>query len=366
MPVASRKWWVLAFFAVIVAFLLYRSRGLLHLNQFSGVKLWDVLRGANVLYFLAAVLLIYVCYFLRAVRWSNFQKYVGDSRIVPIFNLTVAGFSAVFLLGRVGEPVRPLLISRRGKVPLADTFGIYALERMFDTGFSVVVLASWFLIVTVQKFLNPYSIPSPLENARKTAGTVLTLLVIGILVLLVYVRSHGGPMLERRMQTWLAAHGWRASFARIVLGVARGVTTIRNWRDLTYALALSAVHWFLIILVYYLAAKGFGGTLATLRFQDAMLILALTLVGSVFQLPGIGGGPQAVMIGAYTKLFGVPSEAAVAAAMVLYLITFAASTIAGVPILIKEGWSIGQLKSMSEHEAEEIDAEIIEHPAKPL
>ncbi len=352
--------------AVLLGFVLYHFRHSLPLGQFSGEKLWQAIKRADPLYLLAAVFLIYVCYFLRALRWRNFQKYVGNSNLFHILSMTLAGFSAVFLFGRVGEPVRPLLISRKDKIPLADTFGIYALERLIDMGFSVGVLGCWFLIATFQKFLHADQVSPALESARKTAGTILTLGLIGLIVLAIYIRTHGASMMEGKMQAWLAHHGWRASVARIVLGVARGLKTIRTWGDFLYAFAISALHWFLVVLVYYLIALGFGGKLATLRFQDSMLILALTLVGSLFQLPGIGGGPQAVMIGAWTRLFGVPAELAFAAAMVTYLVTFAMCTFAGVPILFREGWSLGDLRRMSQHEDEQIDAEIAEPPATPL
>jgi len=60
--------------------------------------------------------------------------------------MTLAGFSAVFLLGRAGEPVRPLLLSRKAGLPIADTFGIYVLERLLDTA-STAVLAAIGLIL---------------------------------------------------------------------------------------------------------------------------------------------------------------------------------------------------------------------------
>jgi glycosyltransferase 2 family protein len=359
----SRKALFAALSILVAGYLLYHFRATIHLSQFSGAKLWAALRGADPLYILASVFLIYVCYLLRAIRWQNFQKHVGNARTIPIFKMTLAGFSAVFLFGRVAEPIRPMLISRKEKIPLADTFGVYALERFIDLVFSVAVLASWFLTVTLQKFLHPDQTTGVLEGARKTAGTVLTLGIVGLVALILYLRAHGANIVDARMQVWLAVHGWRSSVARIVLGIARGLKSIRTWRDFSYAFAVSAAHWFLIILIYYLVAHSFGGKLASLRFQDSILLLALTLVGSLFQLPGIGGGPQAVMIGAYTKLFDVPLEAAAVAAMVVYLVTFAACIFAGVPILIREGWSIGELKRMREHEDEEIGAEIAEHPA---
>ena len=210
MALKSRKALFAALGILVAGYLLYHFRGSLHLGQFSGAKLWEALRGADPLYILASVILIYVCYFLRAIRWQNLQKHVGTAHIIPIFNMTLAGFSAVFLFSRLGEPVRPMLISRKEKIPLADTFGIYALERFLDLVFSVVVLASWFITVTIQKFLHPGGGTDVLESARKTAGTLLTVGIIGLVVLIVYLRTHGGTMLQARMEVWLAAHGWRA------------------------------------------------------------------------------------------------------------------------------------------------------------
>jgi glycosyltransferase 2 family protein len=366
MPVQSRKWWLLALFAALIAFLLYRSRSLLHLSQFSGAKLWDALRDANFFYLFLAVVLIYCCYFLRAVRWQNLQQHIGTARLGPIFRSTLAGFSAVFLLGRVGEPVRPLLISRHEGVPIADTFGIYALERFIDIGFSVILLAAWVLTATLGRHAHPESASVALDSARKSAGTVLALAIVGLILIFAYVRLHGAAMIEGTMQSWVAAHGWRAAIGRIVLGIARGLKTIRTWGDFAFVLGISALHWFLISVVYYLVALAFGGKLASLPFQDSLFVLCLTLVGSLVQLPGIGGGPQAVAIGAYTKIFDVPAETAVAAAMVLYLVTFAMCTLAGVPLLFKEGLSLGELRRLRAEENEEIDAEIVEHPVKPL
>ena len=48
------------------------------------------------------------------------------------------------------------------------------------------------------------------------------------------------------------------------------------------------------------------------------------------------------------------------AAMVLWLVTFAGCAIAGIPLLIREGVSLGQLKEMAEHDKEELD-EIAAH-----
>jgi glycosyltransferase 2 family protein len=365
MSFKSRKWWLLGLGVLVVGFLLYRSRGALHLGEFSGTKLWDAIRGANYLYLLLGLVTIYACYAVRALRWQRFQAHVGPANFWNIFAMNLAGFAALFLLGRAAEPVRPLLISRKDKIPLADTFGVYALERILDAAATAVLAAIGLLVFESSGHASVEGASSAFEKAARTAGTIFSIGAIVAIASLVYLRLHGSAVLERRMQGWLGAHGWRASVARILLGFARGVQTVRTWGDLFAAVFLSLVHWALVALCYFVVIKGFGGRLGTLTFTDAMVILVFNMVGSTVQLPGVGGGAQALTIVAFTHLYGVGQEPAVAAAMVLWLITFASCTFAGIPLLFKEGFSLGELRRMRAHEAEEIDAEILEHPPTP-
>src|SRR4029077_10080887 len=153
----------------------------------------------------------------------------------------------------------------------------------------------------------------------------------------------------KTLGAWLAAHNWKTRIAKIILGFARGVQTVRTWGDLALATFYSATHWFLVLIVYLWVARAFGSRLGQLNLGDAMLIMAFTLVGSVVQFPVIGVGSQLGSILVFPKVFGVEPELATAAAIVLWLITFAASTLVGVPLLIHQGLSLGQLKEMAEH-----------------
>jgi glycosyltransferase 2 family protein len=355
---------ILGLGALVVAFLLYRSRGMLHLSQFSGTKLWDAIRGANYLYLLLAIVTIYACYAIRALRWQRFQAHVGPAHFWNIYGMNLAGFSAILIFSRAGEPVRPVLISRKDGIPLADTFGVYALERILDAASTAVLAAVGLLIFESSGHLTAEGTGSAFEKAARTAGTAFSIFAIVAIAGLVYLRLHGSSVLERRMEGWIAAHGWKASVARILLGFSRGVQTVRTWADVFYAVFLSLIHWLLVVFCYFLVIKSFGGQLATLTFSDAMLVLVFTLVGSAVQLPGVGGGSQALSIVAFTRLYGIAQEPAVAAAMVLWFITFASCSFAGVPLLFKEGLSLSELRRMRRQEDEEIDAEILEHPAQ--
>ena len=350
MQSSSRKLLVVLTGLLVLGFVLYRSSAMMHLGDFSGTKLLQAVRHANPFLLILSILAIYSCYALRSLRWKVFQRNLGPSRFGPIYAMTLAGFAAVFLLGRAGEPVRPLLLSRKEKLPIADLFGIYALERLFDLASAAVIAAIGLLLFQSRGHVGDTA--GKLETAARTTGSLLFAGVAGAIVFLLYLRLHGSALLERRLQGWVIAHGWRGKIAAILLGFARGVQAIRTWSDLALSVFYSAAHWFLVLLVYLWVSHSFGGALTSLSLGDAMLVMAFTLVGSAVQLPGVGGGSQVACFLAYTAVFGVEKEAAAAASIVMWLITFAACSLAGVPLLVHEGFSLGKLREMAEHEKE--------------
>ena len=359
MALKSRKALLAALGFLIAGYLLYHFRGSLHLSQFSGAKLWESVRRANLVYLSLSLVGIYGCYALRALRWQKFQSHLGPAKFWNIYRMTLAGFSALFLLGRAAEPVRPLLISRKDKIPLSDIFGIYALERILDAASTAVLAAAGLLIFESSSHLDAQGAGQAFEKGARTAGTFFALFAIVAISGLVYLRLHGSALLERRMQGWLAQHGWRAGVARNLLGFVRGVQTVRSWGDVAAAVGYSGLHWLLVVCVYLLVFQSFGGKFAALKFSDAVLLMVFSLIGSAVQLPVAGGGAQALSVVAFTQLYGVEREPALAVALILWLVTFASCSIAGVPILIREGWSLGELKRMREHEDEEIEAELV-------
>jgi uncharacterized protein (TIRG00374 family) len=348
MRASLRKLLVVVVGLGVLGFVAYRARGLFHFGDFSGAKLFHALRDANLFLLALSVLAIYGCYALRSLRWKVFQQNLGPSRFWNVYAMTLAGFSAVFLLGRAGEPARPLLLARKEKLPVSGMFGIYVLERLFDAASTAVIAAIGLLLF--QTHAHAGETTSKLQAAAKTTGSVLFVAVLGAAVVLVYLRLHGTALLERRLHGVVAAHGWKAKFAVMILGFARGVQTIGSWGQLALAVLYSTVHWFLVLLVYLWVSHSFGGKLGSISLSDAMLVMAFTLVGSAVQVPGVGGGSQAGSIIAYTAIFGVEREPAVAAAIVMWLISFAMCSVAGIPLLIREGWSLGELRQMAKSE----------------
>jgi uncharacterized protein (TIRG00374 family) len=350
MQISSRKILVILAGLLLAGFAVYQSSAFIHRVNFSGGKLLRAVAGANLYLLLLSVVVIYGCYAVRALRWQLFQDNLGASRFWVIYKMTLAGFAAIFILGRAGEPVRPLLLARKEKLPVADLFGIYTLERLFDFACTAVIASLALLFFRSQGAGGETA--TGLETAAKSTGVLLSAGVAGAAAFLAYLRLRGTAALERRLQGWREAGGGRGAVARTLLGFARGVQAIRDWRELLLAILYSAVHWLLVLVMFYWVTRSFGGQLGQLRLGDVMLVMALSLVGSVVQLPAVGGGAQVASALVYTKMFGVETEPATAAAIMIWLIGFAACCLAGVPLLIQEGMSPRKLRKLAEREKE--------------
>lgn len=334
--------------AALIA-LAYRSRHALHLADFNLSKLEHAVRQANIPLLLLSAMAIFVCYAIRTLRWQRFSRYLGPTTFWSTYSGTIMGFAAIFILGRPGEPVRPLLLARKGRLPAASMFGIFVLERLFDfaSAFSLAIVS---LLLFPGKLIDAGADPDWVDKAR-SGGWILVAALIGLIALPTYFRLHGAGELHRRLEGWRSGGGWKQGFAGVVAGFSEGLQAIRTVPDILLAIFYSAAHWGLVALIYIWVAHSFGDPFSDLNFGAGMLLLAVTLVGSTLQLPGIGGGAQVASFIALTTIFGVEQEPAAAVAIMLWLITFASPTLLGIPLLIHEGMSMGELRQLARAEA---------------
>src|SRR5262245_26704434 len=228
MPKRAKKALLLFLALVLVGLLLYKSSGFLASVDFSWHKLWAAVRGADPLLLGLGVVGIYACYAVRSLRWQVFQRNLGPSHFWTILKLNLAGFASIFVLGRAGEPVRPVLLARKEGLPVADLFGIYLLERIFDAASTVAIAA--LALTLFHGAAHQQGGSHLLENAARTTGVFLLLFVFAAIGALIYLRLHGTALLRSQLQGWLHAKNWKTTAANIVLGFSRGVQTVRTWR----------------------------------------------------------------------------------------------------------------------------------------
>jgi glycosyltransferase 2 family protein len=347
----SRRYFLLLLAVLAVGFFVYKFRNSIALEGFHWSMVGESLREARISLLLLSVVAIFACFAIRALRWMRFSRALGQTHFWNVYSATLMGFTCTFLLGRVGEPIRPVLIAKKDSISIPHMFGVYVLERVFDMA-ATAVLAGVALLM-----FSKHSITSEHEEhmiaAARSAGALLLVGLVGVIGFLIYFRYHGAGWLAEKLQHESWRTGWRAKVAVLLEGFSEGLQGMRTWGDLGALVAYSAAHWLLVVLVYMWVAHAFGGKLAEIDFAGATLLLAFTMVGSAVQLPGVGGGAQLATFLVFTLIFGVEKEQAAAAAIIMWLVTFASCCLAGLPLLLREGWSMGELKRMAaEGEAE--------------
>jgi hypothetical protein len=241
------------------------------------------------------------------------------------------------------------MIAKKDRVPVSSTFGIYVLERLFDFASPLIMAGTSLLLVPR---LAQQGVSGVFLAAARTTGAILLAGLFAAIVFLIYFRLHGAAALERRLAAWHGGAGWRRRLGGLLAGLSEGLQAIRTWGDLTAAIGYSALHWIAVAAVYVFVAHAFSGRLAQITFPEATIVLIFSMIGSTAQVPMVGGGSQVATYVAFTRLFGVQDADALAGAIMIWLCTFAASSLVGVPLLIHEGWSMGELKKLARAEKE--------------
>src|SRR5208282_307469 len=113
----SRRYLLLLLAALALGFFFYKFRNSITLEGFHWKMVGDSLRQARISLLLLAGGTIYLCFAIRALRWMRFCRAIGPTHFGHIYSATLMGFTCTFLLGRAGEPVRPVLIAKKDSLP---------------------------------------------------------------------------------------------------------------------------------------------------------------------------------------------------------------------------------------------------------
>src|SRR5215204_5465518 len=110
----------------------------------------------------AAVSIVCAAYFFRAFRWAAFLKPLGAARFGDLFAATTIGFSGVFLIGRAGEFVRPVVLSMRDpQVRPSASLVTIVVERIYD--FTAVALM---FAINLLWFRPPFALGVSFDRVR--------------------------------------------------------------------------------------------------------------------------------------------------------------------------------------------------------
>jgi glycosyltransferase 2 family protein len=360
----SRRYFLLLLAGLGIGFFFYKFRNSIRLEGFHWSEVGESLRQARLSLLLLSIAGSYACYAIRALRWMRFSRALGRTHFGNVYSATLMGFTSVFLLGRAAEPIRPALIAKKDSISMARMFGVYVLERVFDLAAMVVIAGLGLLLFQGRGAMNEQS--AHMMALARSGGAILLAGLVAAVSFLIYFKYHGAGWLAEKLRhtTWRV--GWRAKIVTLLEGFSEGLQGIRTWGDLGALVGYSIVHWWLIVFLYWWISHAFGGELARLDFAGALLVLAFSALGSAAQLPGVGGGSQLATFLVFTLIFGVEKEPAAVASIFLWLITFASCSLVGLPLLLRERWTMGELRRMAEEEERVGEAALLADAEHPL
>jgi uncharacterized membrane protein YbhN (UPF0104 family) len=240
----------------------------------------------------------------------------------PMFSAVLLGYLTTWLVpGRVGEVVRPLLLSGRERIPLGPCLGSVVADRLLDGAAILMLFGSALPFVTFEGPAADHA-----QGIRATAGVAVIAALLA-LVALVGVSSVAVPV-----SRWLAGRPkWVRWVGNATLSVASGSDALRRPALLLAVLAQSVTAWLLICAGTWVGIRASGTDVA---FSSVLVLMPLLALGVAVPTPGGAGGYHAAMAWGLEKLFGVPLELAVGAGILMHLAIVIPVFVVG-PVLMK-------------------------------
>ena len=371
----------------------------------------------------SAIVLIYLTYILRALRWKVFLEPVRPTTTSRLIGPTFIGFTGLALLGRPGEFIRPYLIAKTEDVSIPSQIGVWTVERIFDVG-------AFTVLMTIDVFFSSAIRGNPYLGQFRIAAVALCGLVAFMAVAAILIRKRGHQVatflhgLTSRVSAKLAVH-----VDQKVRAFGEGLNTVASAKSFAKLVAISLVMWFSIALSYRQVAHSYppepppvagehegppavdvetarlaklpeeagepltDETVVTLNTElnpkgynikelhgdmwlffhgrrikkvgdrphlsnmdvsHVLLLMGFSMIGSLVQLPAVGGGSQMAVIGALQVIYGIPPEMAVSCGILLWIVTFMSCVPIGLAYAHRGHLSLRKLsaESASEKEAE--------------
>ncbi|MFC1692238.1 lysylphosphatidylglycerol synthase transmembrane domain-containing protein [Candidatus Latescibacterota bacterium] len=267
-------------------------------------KILTGLKDAEYIFLIPALVMIMSIAIFRSLRWgvilSPIEK-ISQKKLFPIYSV---GLMAIILIPmRIGEFLKPYLISRRSRVSLSSGLATVFVERVLD---SLTIL--FMLLVVI------FSSDLPEWLIRSGYSLLFTFLVLVILMFLMYYKTELCFKFLRPVLSRLP-HKISEKIEVLIKKFIEGFKIISNPKKLFYCIFYSVLIWtFSALAIFSL----FLFQNFQLSLLSAFVVLVITIIGvSIPTAPGFLGNFQFACITALS-LFGIPKSESFAFSMVYY------------------------------------------------
>jgi len=290
----------------------------------------------------AAVLVISSVYFFRAFRWGALLKPLRAARFPDLFAATTIGFSAVFLLGRAGEVVRPVALSMRDpRIRPSASLVTIVVERIYD----MTAVALMFAINLIW-FKPPSTLGVSFDRVRIAGLVLFGATVVGI-AFLTWFRSKSEFVIGLVEGLFARLRFIPQRLVKLALGIlqqlAQALRVLVNLTELLETIGWTALLWFAIAAANLLVMRAFH---LPVGFPETIFVLGWALVGSLVPTPGGAAGAFHAATAAGLLFLGVHKETAAALSIVMHLVDFGPAILFGIFYVIRGDLSVAKLRTM--------------------
>ena len=312
------------------------------------------LRRANLIYLFLVSLIICLGYFLRAVRWQVLLGPITPSSLRELFATTTVGFTAIFLIGRMGEIVRPMWLPMRDRrVRPGAAVVTIGMERVFD-------LASLISFFSVSLVWFQARVGHEAEYAYiRLVGNLMLAAAVAFIVFLLIYQWKSEPVIawvERLTDHRFIPARLRTIVLSLMRQLATSLKVLRSWREIFWVSFWTVGLWFAISVPTWLVLQAFD---LPLGFVDSIFVMGVASMGSLVPTPGGAAGAfHAATVGSLL-LLGVAQDQAAAVSIIMHLVYFAPAVVFGLYYFFHGDISFERFRSLlsSENAEREIESD---------
>jgi uncharacterized protein (TIRG00374 family) len=295
--------------------------------------LWNQIREASILGLLLGGALNFGHNVFRVLRWrvllNPVRRGIG---LRPMFSAVILGYMTSWVIpGRLGELVRPMLLSAREGISLGPVVGSIVADRVLD------IVAVVFLFA-IGIWITPLSGEAAnLAALLRSGAVIMSVIAVAVLALMV-----AASVSSQRLAAWFARRGKSFRWlGRAGVSLAHGAGALRSPRAVGLVLMYSIAAWVMIAGGTWVCIRSVG---AEISAGAILVILPMLVLGVAVPTPAGAGGYHGAMK-AGLMLFGVSQVTAVSAGLLAHMMMVVPVIVAGVVLLWTENVRWGDLIS---------------------
>lgn len=312
----------------ILQFLLFLCLGIFfawlslrNLNKEKTDQIRSALRDAKHWLIIPVFAMLFLGHLVRALRWKLLMEPMGYRPSTSnTFFAVMIGYLTNQAVPRLGEVLKCTVLARYEKIPADKLIGTIIIERIID---ALTLLVVFGITLAIQPHLYT-EMTAALFNSgqnpqeKKTAGWIVTLIIVGILLLIMAAWMLIKKKTFRDVGSLLRRIGQR---------IMTGIRSVRQLKKRGLFLFYTLVLWSIYL---------FGGYIGFLALEDtrhygireAFTVLSAGSIGMIASPGGIGA--YAYLLQQTMQLYGLSEVIALAFGWILWMAQTAVILIGGI------------------------------------